>query len=108
MVEELLARLKIRIRYIDDLSRYVNEDSLLEEAILFAISAINNRCGYRPKPKDLPYPSKYAENILRGAVDWLSRLGGSEYTSFSENGVSASYADVPSWLMEVPGYVKSL
>lgn len=106
-MENELARLRIRVQFIEDLKQYADEDALLTEALLYSISAINNRCGFK-ETTDRKYPEKYTENVLRGAIDWLSRLGGSEYTSFSENGVSASYAEVPSWLMEVASYVKPL
>lgn len=106
-MENEIVRLKVRLSFIDDLKAYVESDELLAEAISYSVSAINNRCGFTPT-ESRNYPEKYQENVLRGAIDWLSRLGGSEYTSFSENGVSASYADVPSWLREVPGYVKPL
>lgn len=105
-MEKELQSLKIRIHYIEDLKEYENEDAILNEAINYAISAINNRCGYTPKDNIL-YPAKYYDNVIRGALDWLSKLGGSEYLSFSENGVSATFRETPSWLLEVISYVKS-
>ena len=99
---EELRELKILVSKIDDLKRYKEDDDILNLALCYAISEINKRRGYTGEG----YETKYHMNALQGAVDWLGRLGGNEYTSFSENGVSATYNEIPSWLASVtpPAY----
>lgn len=99
---EELETLKAIVSEIDDLSRYEENDILLNQALSYAISEINKRRGYNGQG----YEQKFKQNVISGAVDYLSRLGGSEYQSFSENGVSASYREVPSWLSSVTPLVR--
>lgn len=94
---EELETLKAIVSEVDDLSRYAGNDALLNQALSYAISEVNKRRGYNGQG----YEQKFMQNVINGAVDYLSRLGGSEYQSFSENGVSASYREVPSWLISV-------
>lgn len=92
-----MEELKAIISNIDDLQRYADQEVLLQFAISNAVSRINARRGYTGEG----YEGKYRHNVIRGAVDYLSRLGGEEFSSFSENGVSASYNGVESWLSDV-------
>lgn len=89
--------LKLLVSSTDDLSRYAENDALLEQALSYAVSEVNKRRCYSGDG----YEEKFKQNVINGAVDYLSKLGGQEYQSFSENGVSASFREVPLWLMSV-------
>lgn len=86
---------------VTDLARYADNDVLLEYAVDWAVSEVNKRRGYAPKDCEPEYEPQYRSNVIQGAQDWLGRLGGEEVSSFSENGVSASYREIPSWLQSV-------
>lgn len=92
-----ITQLKAILISMDSLSQYASNDDLLEIAIQSAIDRINQRRGYRGEG----YEAKYRSNVIRGAIDYLERLGGNELASYSENGISGSYNEVPSWLSEV-------
>lgn len=92
-VEEL----KAILRNIDDLQRYVEQEDLLGFAVTQATDRINLRRGY----SGAGYEPQFRSNVIRGAIDYLTRLGGEEYQSFGENGVSASYREEESWLSSV-------
>lgn len=92
-----LQELKTLVSHIDDLKRYIDDDNILNMALSYAASEVNKRRGYTGEG----YEPKYHINVLQGAVDWLGRLGGNEFQSFSENGVSANYREIPSWLESV-------
>lgn len=96
-------QLKAIIANIDDLARYQDQDQLLDFAVNNAISRINARRGYTGEG----YEKQYRPNVINGAIDYLSRLGGGEFASFSENGVSASYKGVESWLEGVVPLLKT-
>ena len=91
------AQLKAIISQMESLSHYAENGALLEIAIQSAVDRINQRRGYRGEG----YESKYRSNVIRGAIDYLERLGGNELASYSENGISGSYNEIPSWLSEV-------
>lgn len=91
------AQLKAVIESMDSLSHYASNGALLDLAIQSAVDRINNRRGYKGEG----YEPKYRSNVIRGAIDYLERLGGDELASYSENGVSGSYKEVPDWLSEV-------
>lgn len=91
------------IANIDDLQRYQESEVLLNFAVSNAIDRINARRGYTGEG----YEKKYRSNVINGAIDYLSRLGGGEFSSFSENGVSASYKEVESWLAGVVPLLKT-
>lgn len=95
-LEELKAILSVT-----DSAQYVENDILLQSALSYAISQINLRRGYAAQDGQLPYEPKYRFNVIQGAQDWLSRIGDCEMSSFSENGISGSYKDIPSWLVSV-------
>lgn len=99
MLEELKVELKVLVS-VSDLKQYADNEALLSHAISWAASEINKRRGYVPKGCEL-VERKYRYNVLQGATDWLSHIGGEEYQSFSENGVSASFKEIPSWLQSV-------
>lgn len=100
MLDDLKSELKALVA-VSDLSRYADNDALLSHSIRWAASEINKRRGYAPKSLDQIVEDRYRYNVLQGAMDWLSRIGGEEYQSFSENGVSGSYREIPSWLQSV-------
>lgn len=85
---------------VSDLLIYKDNDALLNYAISWAISEINKRRGYTPL-SDGDYEPKYRTNVIQGAVDYLSRIGGAEISTASENGISTKFREVPSWLQSV-------
>lgn len=85
---------------VGDLAQYIDNDILLNHALAYAISEINKRRGYEAADGQ-QYESKYRVNVIQGAIDWLGHIGAEEYTSFSENGVSGAWKEVPSWLQSV-------
>lgn len=100
MLNELKSELKVLLS-VSDLARYADNEALLSYAIKWASSEINRRRGYVPKDAERLVEDKYRYNVLQGAMDWLSRIGGEELQSFAENGVSGSYREIPSWLQSV-------
>lgn len=99
MLDALRNDLKTLIS-VSDLKQYMDNDALLNMAIEWAASEVNKRRGHSPAEGEL-VESKYRFNVLQGASDWLSRIGGEEYQSFSENGISANFKEIPSWLQSV-------
>lgn len=99
MLEELKVELKALIS-VSDLAKYADNDALITMALNWAASEVNKRRGVEPCGCELVEP-KYRYNVLQGASDWLSRIGGEEYQSFSENGVSGTFKEIPSWLSSV-------
>lgn len=95
--------LRAMISSIDDLQRYQDNEILLNFAVSNAIDRINARRGYTGEG----YEKQYRSNVIRGALDYLGRLGGEEFASFSENGVSASYKETESWLANVVPLLKT-
>lgn len=85
-----------------DLEYWVDKDAKLRYALTYAISAVNNRCCFKPK-NEILYPIKYEMNVLEGAVWYLGQIGAEGYSSTSENGVSVSWKDTPEWLLSVAG-----
>lgn len=99
MLDVMKADLRALIS-VSDLKQYLDNDALQEMALNWAASEVNKRRGHTPKNGEL-VESKYRYNVVQGAVDWLSRIGGEEYQGFSENGVSATFKEIPSWLQSV-------
>lgn len=99
MYEDLLSQLKAVIS-VSDLRQYLNNEDLLRYAIEWAISEINSRRNHIPT-EEVPFEPRYRNNVVQGATDWLSRIGGEEYQSSSDNGVSVSFKAIPSWLLSV-------
>ena len=99
MYEDLLSQLKAVIS-VSDLRQYLNNEDLLRYAIEWAISEINSRRNHIPT-EEVPFEPRYRNNVIQGATDWLSRIGGEEYQSSSDNGVSVSFKTIPSWLLSV-------
>ena len=99
MLDDLKRDLKVLVS-VSDLKVYMDNDALLGMAIEWAASEVNKRRGYSPADGEL-VEAKYRFNVLQGATDWLSHIGGEEYQSFSENGISATFKEIPSWLQSV-------
>ena len=100
MLEVLKTELKAIIA-VSDLKQYADNDAILTFAVQWAASEINKRRGGSLSCECELVEAKYHFNCLQGAMDWLSRIGGEEYQSFGENGVSASFKEIPSWLQSV-------
>lgn len=95
-----IAELSIWVNTIHDLKQYSGNESIMRLALAYSTSEVNKRSGYKGEK----YDPKYRNNVIQGAIWKLERLGGEGLASYSDNGISASYKDVPEWLQGVvPG-----
>ena len=83
-----------------DLAQFCADEDKILFALHYAASEVNLRCGFTPS-ETTPYPPKYRWNVLEGAIWRLNMIGNEGQSSFSENGVSGNYRDVPQWLQSV-------
>lgn len=100
---ELVELLRARVQDTD-LAYYADKDGKLLYAIKYAVSAINNRRGFKPTD-DEPFEKRYEMNVIEGAVWYLGKIGAEGYASTSENGVSVSWKELPEWLSTICGGV---
>jgi hypothetical protein len=78
-----------------DLSRYADNDDLLNYALSYAQSEILKRRGADT------LEDQYQMNQIEGALYYLSRIGTEGAYSTSENGEQTVYKDVPPFLANV-------
>lgn len=102
-MDKLIKLLKTRIENTD-LAYYSDKDGILEYALKYAISMVNNRRGFKPTENE-PFEQRYEMNVLEGAVWYLAKIGAEGYSSTSENGVSVSWKELPEWLSTICGGV---
>jgi hypothetical protein len=87
--------LKILLAANTDLSRYADNDDLLNYALSWASSEILKRRGADA------LEDQYQMNQIEGAVYYLSRIGTEGAQSISENGEQINYETAPTWLAGV-------
>lgn len=87
--------LKMILSAESDLSRFKDNEDLLNYALSYAESKILERRG-----TDILEP-RYLRNQVEGARWWLSRFGVEGVKSVSENGEQTVYQEVPDWLLGV-------
>lgn len=87
--------LKILLSANSDLSRYKDNDELLNYALSYAQSEILKRRGADT------LEDQYQMNQIEGALYYLSRIGTEGAQSISENGEQTVYKDVPPFLANV-------
>jgi hypothetical protein len=85
MMDELLARVKVRLRFTGEV-----EDSMLTELLTSALDVINDIRQYTPTDGAIVEP-QYESLAVEMAVALYSKLGAEGEVSHSENGVSRSY-----------------
>lgn len=90
-----LDTLKMLVKAESDISRFADNEDLLNYALSWASSEILKRRGADT------LEDQYLTNQVEGAIYWLSRLGTEGATSISENGEQTVYSDVPPWLLSV-------
>lgn len=90
-----LNTLKILVAAESDISRFANNDALLNYALSYAESEILKRRGSDTLEE------QYLGNQIEGAKWYLSRIGTEGAASISENGEQTIYKDTPDWLVGV-------
>lgn len=90
-----LNTLKILVAAESDISRFANNDALLNYALSYAESEILKRRGSDTLEE------QYLGNQIEGAKWYLSRIGTEGAASISENGEQTVYKDTPDWLAGV-------
>ena len=90
-----LNTLKILVAAESDISRFANNDALLNYALSYAESEILKRRGSDTLEE------QYLPNQIEGAKWYLSRIGTEGAASISENGEQTVYKDTPDWLAGV-------
>lgn len=85
MMDELLARVKVRLRFTGEV-----EDSMLTELLTSALDVINDIRQYTPTVEAIVEP-QYESLAVEMAVALYSKLGAEGEVSHSENGISRVY-----------------
>lgn len=83
-----------------DLEQFAEDEEKILFALEYAASEVNLRSGFSANG-NTSYPPKYRMNVIEGAIYRLNMIGNEGQSSFSENGVSGNYRDVPQWLLTV-------
>lgn len=84
-MDELLARVKIRLRFTGEV-----EDSMLTDLLISALDVINDIRQFTPTTEAVVEP-QYRSVAVEMAVALYSKLGAEGEVSHSENGVSRTY-----------------
>lgn len=92
---EQLGTLKMLVKAESDISRFADNEDLLNYALSYASSEILKRRGTDT------LEDQYLGNQIEGAKWYLSRMGTEGAASTSENGEQTVYSDVPPWLQSV-------
>jgi hypothetical protein len=85
MMDELLARVKVRLRITGEV-----EDSMLTELLTSALDVINDIRQYTPTAEAIVEP-QYESIAVEMTVALYSKLGAEGEVSHSENGISRVY-----------------
>lgn len=96
-MEELLARLKIRLRFSGAV-----EDSILEDHLITAIDVVNDLRQYTPTEANVVEP-QYKSVVVEMAIIAYNKMGAEGQTYHGEAGVNRSYekAMYPDSLMKL-------
>lgn len=84
-MEELLARLKVRLRFSGTV-----EDAVLQDHLLTAIDVVNDLRQYTPTLEAVIEP-QYKSVVVEMALCSYSKMGAEGQTFHGENGVNRSY-----------------
>lgn len=93
--ELVLARIKGT-----DLEQFAEDEEKILFALEYAASEVNLRSGFSAD-ESTPYLPKYRMNVIEGAIYRLNMIGNEGQSSFSENGISGNYREIPQWLLSV-------
>jgi len=85
MMDELLARIKVRLRIADS-----SEDSMLSELLTSSLEVINDIRQYTPV-EDVIVEPQYESIAVEMTVALFSKIGAEGEVSHSENGISRVY-----------------
>lgn len=85
-MEELLARLKLRLRFSG-----TTEDSVLQDHLLTAIDTVNDIRQYTPGDGDPVVEAKYKSVTVEMALNSYLKMGAEGQTVHDENGVNREY-----------------
>lgn len=84
-MEELLARLKVRLRFSGE-----TEDSILRDHLLTAIDVVNDIRQFIPTEENIVEP-QYKSVVVEMALISYNKMGAEGQRSHDENGVNRSY-----------------
>lgn len=84
-MDELLARLKVRLRFSGTV-----EDAVLEDHLLTAIAVVNDLRQYTSTDEDIVEP-QYQSVVVEMALIAYNKMGAEGQTYHGENGVNRSY-----------------
>lgn len=84
-MEEMLARLKVRLRFSGTV-----EDAVLLDHLQTAVDVVNDRRQYTPTDIDIVEP-QYKSIVVEMALVSYNKMGAEGQTYHGENGVNRSY-----------------
>lgn len=84
-MDELLARMKVRLRFDS-----TTEDAMLTDHLQSAIEVVNERRNYTSTDEAIVEP-QYKGIVVDLAIATYNKMGAEGQTSHSENGISRSY-----------------
>lgn len=84
-MEEMLARLKTRLRFSGTV-----EDAVLQDHLLTAIDVVNDRRQYTSTPENI-VEAQYKSLVVEMALVSYNKMGAEGQTYHGENGVNRSY-----------------